>query len=83
MLLTLFCSIRLRDSRLGRAWVAIREDEIAAAAMGMPLMRTKTLAYAIGAFFGGVAGCFYAIYQSSIVPGRLHAQHLDHRALRW
>ena len=40
---TLFCCIRLRDSRLGRAWVAIREDEIAAAAMGIPLMRTKTL----------------------------------------
>jgi branched-chain amino acid transport system permease protein len=65
---TLFCCIRLRDSRLGRAWVAIREDEIAAAAMGIPLMRTKTLAYAIGAFFGGVAGCFFAIYKSSTFP---------------
>ena len=43
VLFTLFCCIRLRDSRLGRAWVAIREDEIAAAAMGVPLMRTKTL----------------------------------------
>ena len=42
VLLTLFCSIRLRDSRLGRAWIAIREDETAAAAMGVPLMRTKT-----------------------------------------
>ena len=40
---TVFCSLRLRDSRLGRAWVAIREDETAAAAMGIPLMRTKTL----------------------------------------
>ena len=68
MLFTLFCCIRLRDSRLGRAWVAIREDEIAAAAMGVPLMRTKTLAYAIGAFFGGVAGCFYAIFKSSTFP---------------
>ena len=66
---TLFCCIRIRDSRLGRAWVAIREDEIAAAAMGVPLMRTKTLAYAIGAFFGGGAGCFYAIYKSSTFPG--------------
>jgi len=66
---TLFCCIRIRDSRLGRAWVAIREDEIAAAAMGVPLMRTKTLAYAIGAFFGGAAGCFYAIYKSSTFPG--------------
>jgi len=65
---TLFCCIRLRDSRLGRAWVAIREDEIAAAAMGVPLMRTKTWAYAIGAFFGGMAGCFYAIFKSSTFP---------------
>jgi len=65
---TLFCCIRLRDSRLGRAWVAIREDEIAAAAMGVPLMRTKTWAYAIGAFFGGMAGCFYAIQKSSTFP---------------
>ena len=46
LLITIFCSIRLRDSRLGRAWIAIREDEIAAAAMGIPLMRTKTWAYA-------------------------------------
>jgi branched-chain amino acid transport system permease protein len=68
VLFTLFCCIRLRDSRLGRAWVAIREDEIAAAAMGVPLMRTKTLAYAIGAFFGGAAGCFYAIFKSSTFP---------------
>ena len=69
VVVTLFCCIRIRDSRLGRAWVAIREDEIAAAAMGVPLMRTKTLAYAIGAFFGGAAGCFYAIYKSSTFPG--------------
>jgi branched-chain amino acid transport system permease protein len=69
VIFTLFCCIRIRDSRLGRAWVAIREDEIAAAAMGVPLMRTKTLAYAIGAFFGGMAGCFYAIYKSSTFPG--------------
>ena len=66
---TLFCCIRLRDSRLGRAWVAIREDEIAAAAMGVPLMRTKTYAYAIGAFFGGMAGCFFAVYKGSTFPG--------------
>ena len=53
LLITVFCSVRLRDSRLGRAWIAIREDETAAGAMGIPLMRTKTWAYAIGAFFGG------------------------------
>ena len=68
LLITIFCSIRLRDSRLGRAWIAIREDETAAAAMGVPLMRTKTWSYAIGAFFGGVAGAFYASFRSGAFP---------------
>jgi branched-chain amino acid transport system permease protein len=68
VLITVFCSARLRDSRLGRAWVAIREDETAAAAMGIPLMRTKTWAYATGAFFGGVAGAYYASYKSGAFP---------------
>jgi branched-chain amino acid transport system permease protein len=63
-----FCSIRLRGSRLGRAWIAIREDETAAAAMGVPLMRTKTWAYATGAFFGGIAGAYYASYKSATFP---------------
>ena len=66
--ITIFCSIRLRDSRLGRAWIAIREDETAAAAMGVPLMRTKTWAYAIGAFFGGIAGAYYASFKSGAFP---------------
>ncbi|HKT44799.1 MAG TPA: branched-chain amino acid ABC transporter permease [Gaiellaceae bacterium] len=68
VLLTVFTSARLRDSRLGRAWIAIREDEVAAAAMGVPLMRTKTWAYATGAFFGGVAGAYYASYNSGAFP---------------
>jgi branched-chain amino acid transport system permease protein len=68
VLITVFCSARLRDSRLGRAWVAIREDETAAAAMGVPLMRTKTWSYATGAFFGGVAGAYYASYKSGAFP---------------
>jgi branched-chain amino acid transport system permease protein len=68
VVLTVFCSARLRDSRLGRAWIAIREDEVAAAAMGVPLMRTKTWAYATGAFFGGVAGAYYASYKSGAFP---------------
>jgi branched-chain amino acid transport system permease protein len=68
LLITVFCSVRLRDSRLGRAWIAIREDETAAAAMGVPLMRTKTWAYAIGAFFGGIAGAFYASFKSGAFP---------------
>ncbi len=69
LLITIFCSVRLRDSRLGRAWIAIREDETAAAAMGVPLMRTKTWAYATGAFFGGVAGAYYASFKSATFPG--------------
>jgi branched-chain amino acid transport system permease protein len=68
LLATVFISVRLRDSRLGRAWVAIREDETAAAAMGVPLMRTKTWAYAIGAFFGGVAGAYYASFRGGAFP---------------
>jgi branched-chain amino acid transport system permease protein len=68
LLITIFCSIRLRDSRLGRAWIAIREDETAAAAMGIPLMRTKTWAYASGAFFGGVAGAWFATIKSGVFP---------------
>jgi branched-chain amino acid transport system permease protein len=68
LLITVFCSIRLRDSRLGRAWIAIREDEVAAAAMGVPLMRTKTWAYASGAFFGGVAGAWYASIKTGVFP---------------
>ena len=68
VLFTVFCSVRLRDSRLGRAWIAIREDEIAAAAMGVPLMRTKTWSYATGAFFGGVAGAYFASFKSATFP---------------
>jgi branched-chain amino acid transport system permease protein len=68
LLFTVFVSVRLRDSRLGRAWIAIREDETAAAAMGVPLMRTKTWAYAIGAVFGGIAGAYYAAFKSGAFP---------------
>ncbi len=71
---TIYCCIRLRDSRLGRAWIAIREDETAAAAMGVPLMRTKTWSYAIGAFFGGVAGAFYASFKLSANPSDFYFQ---------
>jgi branched-chain amino acid transport system permease protein len=69
LLITVFCSFRLQYSRLGRAWIAIREDETAAAAMGVPLMRTKTWAYATGAFFGGIAGAYYASFKSATFPG--------------
>jgi branched-chain amino acid transport system permease protein len=66
MLVVLFINLRLRDSRLGRAWVALREDEVAAVSMGIPLVRTKLKAYAIGAAFGGVAGVFLGAYYTVI-----------------
>ena len=65
-LLVLFVNFRLRDSRLGRAWIAIREDEVAAASMGVPLVKTKLLAYATGAAFGGMAGAFLGSYLNTV-----------------
>jgi branched-chain amino acid transport system permease protein len=59
-------NLMLRDSRLGRAWIALREDEVAAASMGVPLVRTKLLAYAIGAALGGAAGAFLGSYNNAI-----------------
>ena len=81
LLVTIFCCIRLRDSRLGRAWIAIREDETAAGAMGIPLMRTKTWAYAIGAFFGGAAGRLHRELQRRRLPEPVQLQHLGLPAL--
>ena len=66
VLVTLFVNIRLRDSRLGRAWIAVREDEVAAAAMGVNLVRTKLWAYAVGAAFGGFAGAFLGAYRNTV-----------------
>ncbi|MGB4345462.1 MAG: ABC transporter ATP-binding protein, partial [Burkholderiaceae bacterium] len=65
---TVFISRRLQDSRLGRAWVAIREDEIAAKAMGINVRNLKLLAFAMGASFGGVAGAMFASFQGFISP---------------
>jgi branched-chain amino acid transport system permease protein len=58
MCIVLFVNFRLRDSRQGRAWIALREDEVAAVAMGVPAVKTKLLAYATGASFGGISGAF-------------------------
>ena len=66
LLLVLFVNLRLRDSRLGRAWVALREDEVAAVSMGIPLVRTKLLAYSVGAVFGGMAGAFFGTYYTEV-----------------
>jgi branched-chain amino acid transport system permease protein len=66
VLFVLFFNFRLRDSRLGRAWIAVREDEVAAASMGVNLVRTKLWAYAIGAALGGFAGVFLATYKNTV-----------------
>jgi branched-chain amino acid transport system permease protein len=66
MLLVLFINLRIRDSRVGRAWVALREDEVAAVSMGIPLVRTKLLAYAMGAAFGGMSGVFLGFYATTV-----------------
>jgi branched-chain amino acid transport system permease protein len=66
--LLIFISVRLRDSRIGRAWMAIREDEIAAGAMGVNLVRNKLLAFAIGAGFAGMTGSFYVAKLQTATP---------------
>ena len=66
VLVVLFVNFRLRDSRLGRAWIALREDEVAAASMGVPLVRTKLMAYAVGAAFGGISGAFLGTFLNSV-----------------
>jgi branched-chain amino acid transport system permease protein len=66
LIVTLFINYRLRDSRLGRAWIAVREDEVAAAAMGVDLVRVKLWAYAIGAALGGFAGAFLGFYRNTV-----------------
>jgi branched-chain amino acid transport system permease protein len=70
VLLVLFVNLRIRDSRLGRAWVALREDEVAAVSMGIPLVRTKLLAYAMGATFGGMSGAFLGAYYTTVNAGQ-------------
>ncbi|MCH8619994.1 ABC transporter ATP-binding protein [Undibacterium sp. TS12] len=67
-LLIIFVSVRLENSRLGRAFVAIREDEVAAKAMGINTRNIKLLAFALGASFGGVAGSMFASFQRFISP---------------
>ena len=65
---SVFFISRLRGSRIGRAWVAIREDELAANSMGIDLVRTKLIAFMLGAMFSGFAGAFYGSYVSFISP---------------
>ncbi len=68
IVLVIFANLRLRDSRLGRAWIAIREDEIAASSSGINLVRTKLFAFAAGAFFAGLAGAYHAAKLGTVSP---------------
>jgi branched-chain amino acid transport system permease protein len=63
-----FITSRLQHSRLGRAWVAIREDEIAAKAMGINTRNVKLLAFSMGASFGGIAGAMFGSFQGFVSP---------------
>jgi branched-chain amino acid transport system permease protein len=67
-LVSLFMITRLHDSRLGRAWQSVREDEIAASSMGVNLVKTKLWAFALGASFSGFAGSIYAGYVGVVYP---------------
>ena len=67
-LLAVFISSRLRDSRLGRAWMAMREDEDVAQAIGINLVATKLLAFSVGAAFGGLSGAIFAAKLGAIYP---------------
>lgn len=68
--LMVFVSLRIRSGRLGRAWLAIREDELAASMMGVPLMRSKLAAYAVGAVSGGVGGVAFATHVNGVFADR-------------
>jgi len=68
VIFTLIISHRLQTSRIGRGWMAIREDEIAAKAMGINTRNMKLLAFGMGASFGGISGSMFAAFQSAITP---------------
>ena len=70
--LSIIISLRLENSRIGRAWVAIRDDELAASAMGINTRNMKLLAFAMGATFGGVAGGLFASFQGFVSPESFH-----------
>jgi branched-chain amino acid transport system permease protein len=68
VLISIVICYRLQDSRIGRAWMAIREDEIAAKAMGINTRNMKLLAFAMGASFGGVSGAMFGAFQGFVSP---------------
>jgi len=68
VIITIFFVNRLQDSRLGRAWIALREDEIACQAMGIDKMKTKLVAFSLGAFWAGIVGVVFAAKTTFISP---------------
>ena len=68
VLFTIFVVNRLQNSRIGRAWIALREDEIACQAMGMDKTRTKLTAFALGATWAGMVGVIFAAKTTFINP---------------
>jgi len=68
VLISVLICYRLERSRIGRAWMAVREDEVAAKAMGINTRDMKLLAFGMGATFGGVAGVMFSTYQSFVTP---------------
>jgi branched-chain amino acid transport system permease protein len=74
LIISFFVCRRLRDSRLGRAWMAIREDETAAGSMGINTVTSKLLAFSLGASFSGFVGAFVASYQTAVFPESFNFQ---------
>lgn len=68
IILVAYFSLRLDRSKLGRAWIAVREDEVAAACMGIPVSKVKLLAFGVGSAIAGIAGTIYAAKQGTVTP---------------
>ena len=77
--ITILVTTRLKNSRIGRAWMALREDEIACVAMGVDMARTKLSAYALGAFWAGLVGVIFAAMwvAAYIVGGRIDVERQE------
>lgn len=68
LVITIFASVRLRHSHIGRAWLAVRQDELAARATGVNIVRYKLLAYMVGALWAGIVGVLFAAKQTIVSP---------------
>ena len=81
-LLTAFVTVRLRRLPVGRAWEALREDEVACRSLGINTTNTKLTAFAMGAMFAGFAGSFFAARQGFISPESFHVPGIRHHSRR-